>query len=69
MFMWVDLPEGISATELFPKAVEAKVAYVTGTPFYPDGGHENTFRLNYTMVDEARIIRGMEILGGLLHRI
>ena len=34
MFLWVTLPEGISAMSLFPKALEKKVAFVPGDPFY-----------------------------------
>ena len=30
-----------------------------------DGGHNNTMRLNFTMVDEERIKAGMERLGKL----
>lgn len=65
MFLWVELPEGCDATAAFGKAVENKVAYVPGTHFYHDGGHNNTMRLNFTMVDEERIKAGMERLGKL----
>ena len=65
MFLWVELPEGCDATAAFGKAVENKVAYVPGTHFYHDGGHNNTMRLNFTMVDEERIRAGMERLGKL----
>ena len=65
MFMWAELPEKYNVTEMFQAAVDAKVAYVPGTHFYSAGGHHNTMRLNYTMVDEEKIIRGMEILGKL----
>ena len=33
MFLWVTLPEGVSALSLFPKALEKKVAFVPGDPF------------------------------------
>ena len=42
-----------------------KVAYVPGTHFYAQGGHDNTLRLNYTMADEAEIEKGMQLLGEL----
>lgn len=66
MFTWTDLPEGMDALELFPKAVEAKVAYVPGTHFYAGGGHMNTLRLNYTMASVEQIEKGMKRLGDLL---
>ena len=49
----------------FGKAVENKGASVPGTHFYYDGGHNNTMRLNFTMVDEERIRAGMKRLGKL----
>ena len=65
MFLWCELTEGIDAEALFKEGVERKVAYVPGTHFYANGGHKNTFRLNFTMVDEDRIRKGMKILGEL----
>ena len=65
MFLWAELPEGIDATALFEEAVRRKVAYVPGTHFYAQSGHDNTLRLNYTMADEAEIEKGMQLLGEL----
>ena len=57
----------ISATlPLLEKAVARKVAYIPGTHFYPDGGHANTLRLNFSACEPARITQGMQILGDLL---
>ena len=38
------------------------VAYVPGTHFYADGGHENTFRLNFSMSTVEQIEKGMGLL-------
>lgn len=46
MFLWVLLPKSVSAMELFPKALEKKVAFVPGNPFYIDTKNANTMRLN-----------------------
>lgn len=51
MFLWVTLPEGFSALELFPKAFEKKIAFVPGDPFYMNVTNANTMRLNYTNAD------------------
>jgi 2-aminoadipate transaminase len=48
MFLWVELPKGIDTTEMLRDALEAKVAYVGGTGFYPDGRGENCMRLNFS---------------------
>ena len=45
MFIWVTLPEGMSALKLFHKAMEKKVAFVPGDPFYVGKSDVNTFRL------------------------
>ena len=37
LFLWVRLPEGIDTEEMFPRAIERKVAYVVGSAFYVDG--------------------------------
>lgn len=67
LFLWITLPEGIDAKALAPKATERKVAYVPGAPFYPNGGHGNHMRLNFSTMQEDRIVEGIRILGQLLH--
>lgn len=65
LFVFVELPESISATDLFAKAVERGVAYVPGTHFYPEGGHHNTLRLNFSNSTPEQIEQGMTILNQL----
>lgn len=67
MFLWVTLPEGVSAMSLFPKALEKKVAFVPGDPFYIGIENANTMRLNYTNADCETIEEGIHRLGDLLH--
>lgn len=66
MFLWVTLPEEISAMTLFPKALEKKVAFVPGDPFYTDAQNTNTMRLNYTNADCKTIEEGIRRLGHIL---
>lgn len=66
LFIWVDLPENISALSLLQKAIERKVAFVPGTHFYVDGGHDNTLRLNFSGSTLAQIDQGMDILNDLI---
>lgn len=66
MFLWVTLPEGMSAMKLFPKALERRVAFVPGDPFYIDVQDANTLRLNYTNADCDTIAEGIRRLGNLL---
>lgn len=62
LFIFVEMPESFNATALFDKAVESGVAYVPGTFFYPDGGHHNTLRLNFSNSTIDQIKQGMKIL-------
>jgi DNA-binding transcriptional MocR family regulator len=66
LFTWVTLPEQLDATELMPKCLAKNVAYVPGNIFYPNGGHRNHFRLNYSNMPEERIVEGIKRLGDVL---
>ena len=47
MFFWLELPDGIDATALLPKAVEAGMAFVPGAAFYAArAAKPNTLRLS-----------------------
>lgn len=63
-FAWVELPEGMSADDLFPVAADAGIAYVKGSDCFLDGG-ERTLRLAYSGVSAAEIAEGMERLGAV----
>ncbi len=62
MFLWMTLPEGMSALELFERAIALKVAFVPGQAFYTDGSGINTLRLSFSTSDEAQIEEGMKRL-------
>jgi len=66
LFLWVTLPENVDAAVVFEKALEKKVAFVAGEPFYPNGGHKNHFRLNYSCMPNEKIIEGITRLGAVL---
>ncbi len=66
LFLWLELPKHISAKELLPKAIELKVAYVYGQPFFPGGEGENTMRLNFSNATLEGIEQGIKRLARLL---
>ena len=66
LFIWMVLPEHINARELAVKALEKSVAFVPGGSFFPNGGNENTFRMNYSNMDEERIVEGIKRLGAAI---
>ncbi len=65
LFLWVTLPEHMSAKALLPKAIERKVAYVYGEPFFPNGGGVNTLRMNFSNASLEGIVEGVGRLGKL----
>jgi len=66
LFIWAELPEHMNAKELLNMAIEKKVAFVPGTHFCVDGGHENTIRLNFSNSTTEQIDTGMNILKDLV---
>lgn len=66
LFVWAELPEGMNALEKLNAAIEKNVAFVPGVHFYPEGGHENTLRLNFSMQEVENIRTGMQNLGEAL---
>lgn len=66
LFTWAVLPEHINARELMQKALERNVAFVPGGSFFPNGGNENTMRINYSNMPEDRIVEGIKILGEVI---
>ena len=69
LFVWAELPEGADGMAAFHAAIEAGVAFVPGTHFYPDGGHENTMRLNFSMCEIPAIREGMARLAKVVAEV
>lgn len=63
LFTWAELPGKVNARKLFVKALEKKVAFVPGGAFYPNLGHENAMRLNYSNMPPEKIREGVARLG------
>ncbi len=66
MFFWLELPAHIDATALLPQAVEAGMAFVPGSTFFPQGGHANTLRLSFVTVPPDKIAQGVALLAQVL---
>lgn len=68
LFAWVELPAQVNAREVLEKSIEKNVAFVPGGSFFPNGGKENTFRVNYSNMPEERIREGIKRLGEILRQ-
>ncbi|MDD2651142.1 MAG: aminotransferase class I/II-fold pyridoxal phosphate-dependent enzyme, partial [Candidatus Cloacimonetes bacterium] len=62
LFLFVTCPEYIDTNELFKKAIEKNVAFVSGTSFYCDGGGKNTMRLNFSFCSKETNYEGIKRL-------
>ena len=67
MFFWVELPAGIDAAAMLPKAVALGVAYVPGAAFFAANPKRNTLRLSFVTVAPPEIERGVALLAQALN--
>jgi 2-aminoadipate transaminase len=66
MFLWGVLPQAMNAADVLKNAIEKKVAFVPGTAFHPNGGGENTMRLNFSYSAPDTIREGITRMGTAL---
>ena len=62
MFLWVRLPEGMSAIDLLPRAVDKGVAFVPGAAFYASEPDPRTLRLSFVTASVEQIRIGVAAL-------
>jgi 2-aminoadipate transaminase len=67
-FMWVELPEEIDVARVFTEAQDRGVAFVKGTDFLMEGGH-NTMRLAYSGVTADQIDEGVARLAAAVRAV
>lgn len=68
LFLWVELPERISAEEIFHDAVAERVAFVPGTSFFACEPKLNFMRLNFSNQQPEKIEEGIKRIGKVLKR-
>ena len=61
-FSWVTLPAGLDTVELAARALDRKVAFVPGPPFFADGSGRNTLRLAFSRIADGDIDEGIRRL-------
>ena len=62
-FLWLQLPDGMTARTLLPAAVEHSVGFLPGYFFYPDRRPTPALRLGFTTLSDADIEQGIDRLG------
>ena len=66
MFIWATLPEGIDTAKMLDAALDARVAYVPGAPFFAEAPRVNTLRLSFATVTSQQIRVGLAQLGSVI---
>lgn len=68
LFAWVTLPEHLDARQILVECLEEKVAFVPGGSFFPNGGHQNTMRINFSYATTEELREGIERIARVLRR-
>lgn len=69
MFIWFDLPEGISMPEFVQAAIKEHVAIVPGNEFMVDSTQPcQSIRMNFSAASMENIEKGIQILGKLTYQ-
>lgn len=66
MFLWVRLPQGMSAIDLLPSAVDKGVAFVPGAAFFASDPDPRSLRLSFVTASEEQIRIGIRALAAAI---
>ncbi len=70
LFVWLKLPQNLSAEKLLPVACKEGVAFAPGNLFFTDGASgDEWLRLNFASQTEEDIEEGIKRLGGAMRRM
>lgn len=68
LFCWAELPAPMDTKSMLPRALEAGVAYVPGTAFFPEPARGRAYmRLNFSYPSPEAIEEGVRRLGVVVH--
>lgn len=68
LFLWVELPEGVSGEELLEDSLKEKVAFVPGASFFARDARSNFIRLNFSNRQPDMIDEGIRRISDVLKR-
>ncbi|MEI4828491.1 PLP-dependent aminotransferase family protein [Bacillus sp. FJAT-53711] len=66
LHLFLELEKGMKSRTLLKKCYEKGVVFSPGDVFYTDGRGSNTFRLGFSRLKEADILKGIKIIGDTL---
>lgn len=65
-FLWIKLPTGADPAAVAKLAGEARIGYVQGPAFFPDGGGKEFIRLAYSYESAEQCYAGAKLLGAAM---
>lgn len=68
LFLWLQLPDDLSANELYPTAVEERVSFAPGSLFFPGQREQSYLRLNFVSNPPDVIEEGVGRLSKAIER-
>ena len=68
-YVWLQIPEGLRANELFEFAAREGVTFVPGSFFFPGERPQSHLRLNFAINPPDVIEKGVQRLGRALDRL
>jgi 2-aminoadipate transaminase len=66
LFLWVELPVGLDSAQLLQKALQERVAFVPGAPFFAKDARINFARLNFSNSQPEMIEEGIKRLSRVI---
>lgn len=69
LFLFLTLPEGMDAEDLFKIAVDKNVAFVLGSVFHCDGSGKNTMRINFSYATKELALEGVKRLADAIKEV
>jgi 2-aminoadipate transaminase len=69
LFLFLKLPEGYDAEDLFNIAIKKNVAFVLGSVFHCDGSGKNTMRMNFSYVTKEQSLEGIKRLAEAVNEL
>ena len=62
LFLFVTLPSHLDSDDIFKKAIEKNVAFVSGSSFFCNNSGHNTMRINFSFSNKEEIEEGVKRL-------
>lgn len=66
LFLFVTLPRHLDADDIFRKAIERNVAFVSGSSFFCNDSGRNTMRINFSFSNPVEIEEGVKRLSAVI---